>query len=90
MIYLIDKGFRIKSALNNPVNHCKCLGMYDECLCLGYKMQSPPTDNIDSEGGVDIYLLREQSPLVKPFLSRVSPLKNNVNDSHNYDDNIII
>ena len=32
MIYLIDRGFRIKSALNNLINQYKYPGMYDECL----------------------------------------------------------
>ena len=34
MIYLIDRGFRIKSALNILVNQCKYPGIY-ECFCLG-------------------------------------------------------
>ena len=32
MIYLTDKGFRIKNALNILVNQSKYPGMYDECL----------------------------------------------------------
>ena len=35
MIYLIDRGFRIKSALNILVNQCKYPGIYNECFCLG-------------------------------------------------------
>ena len=34
MIYLIDRGFRIKSALNILVNQCKYPGKYNECFCL--------------------------------------------------------
>ena len=34
MIYLIDRGFRIKSALNILVNQCKYPGIYNECSCL--------------------------------------------------------
>ena len=34
MIYLIDRGFRIKSALNILVNQCKYPGTYNECFCL--------------------------------------------------------
>ena len=34
MIYLIDRGFRIKSALNILVNQCKYPGIYNECFCL--------------------------------------------------------
>ena len=35
MIYLIDRGFRNKSALNVLVNQCKYPGKYNECFCLG-------------------------------------------------------
>ena len=35
MIYLIDRGFRIKSALNILVNQCKYPGTNNECFCLG-------------------------------------------------------
>ena len=31
MIYLIDRGFRIKSALNILINQVKYPGMYNEC-----------------------------------------------------------
>ena len=34
MIYLIDRGFRIKSALNILVNQVKCPEIYNECICL--------------------------------------------------------
>ena len=34
MIYLIDRGFRIKSALNILVNQCKYPGIYNECFRL--------------------------------------------------------
>ena len=35
MIYLIDRGSRIKSALDILVNQCKYPGIYNECFCLG-------------------------------------------------------
>ena len=35
MIYLIDRGFRINSALNILVNQCKYAGIYNDCFCLG-------------------------------------------------------
>ena len=38
MIYLIDRGFRIKSALNILVNQVKCPEIYNECFCLGCKV----------------------------------------------------
>ena len=34
MIYLIDRGFRIKSALNILVNQCKYPEIYNEFSCL--------------------------------------------------------
>ena len=34
MIYLFDRGFRIKTALNILVNQCKYPGIYNECFCL--------------------------------------------------------
>ena len=34
MIYLFDRGFRIKSALNILVNQCIYPGIYKECFCL--------------------------------------------------------
>ena len=36
MIYLIDRGFRIKSALNILVNQVKCPEIYNECFGLGF------------------------------------------------------
>ena len=124
MIYLFDKEFRKRSALNILVNQCKYPGMYDECSCLGCKdivddsqgtclacheqslfvdvhvkvFRPQPTpgenvnnnindnqgtclgnqgripfaddkdnvDKINSEDEVDIYLLREKTPVVKP------------------------
>ena len=35
MIYLIDRVFSIKSALNILVNQVKCSEIYNECFCLG-------------------------------------------------------
>ena len=64
-IYLFDKGFRMKSVSNILTNECKNPGTYDVCC---------KDKGIDSEDEVDIYLLRENSPLVKPR-SRVSPLQ---------------
>ena len=57
MVDLIDKGFRIKSALNILVNQFEYPGKYDECC---------KDNDIDSEDEVDNYLLREKPPLVKP------------------------
>ena len=40
MIYLIDRGFRIQSALNNLVNQVNCPVGYIKCQCLGCKVKS--------------------------------------------------
>ena len=64
LIYLNDKGLRIKDALNILVNQFKNPGMYDECC---------KDNDIDSEDEIEIYLLIEKPPLVKPR-SRISPL----------------
>ena len=52
MIYLIDRGFRIKSALNILVNQCKYPGRYNECFCLscsrgGDKDKDNVNDNVN-------------------------------------------
>ena len=50
MIYLIDRGFRIKNALNILVNQCKYPGMYNECFCLGCskdKVDDNANDNVN-------------------------------------------
>ena len=52
MIYLIDRGFRIKSALNILVNQCKYPGIYNECSCLscsrgGDKDKDNVNDNVN-------------------------------------------
>ena len=45
MIYLIDRGFRIKSALNILVNQVKCPEVYNECFYLGCYVNDK--DNVD-------------------------------------------
>ena len=52
MIYLIDKGFRIKGALYNLINQVKCPGMYDECLCLGCKVKDDANQGTDGARGM--------------------------------------
>ena len=39
MIYLIDNGYTIKSALNVQVNQVKCPGAYNKCQCLCCKLK---------------------------------------------------
>ena len=47
MIYLIDRGFRIKSALNILVNQCKYPGIYNECFCLSCNVNVNDNDNVN-------------------------------------------
>ena len=44
MIYLIDKGLRVKIAHYNLINQVKCPGMLNECLCLGCKVKGEVED----------------------------------------------
>ena len=59
MIYLIDRGFRIKSALYILVNHGKCPEIYNECFCLGcnVNVNDNANDNVidkDNDNDSDI------------------------------------
>ena len=38
IIYLIDRGIRIKCALNILVDQVKCPEIYNECFCLGFNV----------------------------------------------------
>ena len=56
MIYLIDRGFRIKSALNILFNQCKYPGIYSlfvECFCLGCNVNDKNNVN-DNDNDTDI------------------------------------
>ena len=61
MIYLIGRGFRIKSALNILVNQCKYPGIYNECFCLSCNVNDDANDNVkdkdndnDNDNDIDI------------------------------------
>ena len=54
MIYLVDKGFRIKSALYNVNNQFKCPGMYDECLCLGCNVKDEVKIEVEDKVEIDV------------------------------------
>ena len=45
MIDLIDRRFRIKSAVNILVNQVKCPEIYNECFCLGCNINDNNNDN---------------------------------------------
>ena len=75
MIYLIDRGFRIKSALNILVNQCKHQGIYNECFCLGCNVNDNANDNVNDKNNDNDNDLQ-------------SSFANNDNDNNN--DNIMI
>ena len=63
VIYLIDRGFRIKSALNILVNQVKCPERYNECFCLSCNVNANDnaSDNVndkdndnDNDNDIDI------------------------------------
>ena len=47
MIYLIDNGYRKKSALSTLVNQVKCPGWYNECLGCKVKVKLEVNDNVN-------------------------------------------
>ena len=52
VIYLIDRGFRIKRALNFVVNQVKCPEICNECFCLGCNVNANDNanDNVNDKG----------------------------------------
>ena len=73
MIYLIDGGFRINSALNILINQVKYPAMYNECWCLSCKDKvnvndkDNDNDNVNDNGNDKfIYLFGGKHPKVKP------------------------
>ena len=96
MICLIDRGFRIKSALNILVDQCKYPGMYNECFCLGCNVNVNDNDNdnvndnyneIDNDNDT-------VNGLRSSFANNVNDNDNdidndNVNENVNYNNNVI-
>ena len=91
MIYLIDRGFRIKCALNILVNQVKCPEIFNECFCLGCSkhLRSSFTDlrssftNNDNDNDKD-------NDLRSSFAKNDNDNdKDNLNDNDNVIDNVI-
>ena len=87
MIYLIDRGFRIKSALNILVNQCKYPGIYNECFCLSCNVNDKDNVNVnvndkdnvnDNDNFNDKYNVNDNDNFND---------KDNVNDNDNVIDN---
>ena len=63
MIYLNDRVFRTKNALNILINEVKNSGMYKECYCLSCKVLVNVNDNVnenDKDKDKFIYLFGEK------------------------------
>ena len=73
MTYLIDRGFRNRSALNILVNQCEYPRIYNECFCLGCNDNDKYNVN-DNDNDNDNDLL--------------SSFVNNVKDKYNNNDNV--
>ena len=79
MIYLIDQGFRIKSALDLLVNQVKCSDGYKMCQCLSCKVKS----NVEVNQGTcfaDVYDINDKDN---------DNVNDNVNDKDIYNNNVI-
>ena len=94
MIYLIDRGFRIKCALNILVNQCKCPGIYNECFCLGCNVNDKhnvnDNDNVNVNDNVnDNENFNGNDNRGTCFADDLrSSFANNVNDNDNVNDNV--
>ena len=88
MIYLIDRGFRLKSALNILVNQVKCPEIYNECFCLGCHVNV--NDNVNDN--VIDNVNDNDNDLRSSFASNDNDLRssfaNNVNDNVTVKDNV--
>ena len=85
MIYLIDRGFRIKSALNILVNQCKYPGIYNECFCLSFNVNQ----GTDSVPGMPTCFADDlRSRFANNADDLRSSLANNVNDKDNDNVNV--
>ena len=91
MIYLIDRGFRINSALNILVNHCKYPGIYNECSCLSCNVNQGTCFADDNVNVNDIVIdLRSSfanndnvNDNVNDTDKDIDSVKDNVNDKDN-------
>ena len=80
MIYLIDRGFRIKSALNILVNQVRCPEIYNERFCLGCNVNDNVNVN-DNDNDKD-------NDSVKDNVIEKDNDNVNVNDNDNANDNV--
>ena len=94
---VVDKGIVDDNVnVNGIVKQETCLACHEQSSFADGNINDNVNDNVDkivSEDEVDIYLLREKPPRVKPLSIQVSPLQINVNKSLQSwldDDNIVV
>ena len=84
MIYLIDRGFRIKGALTILVNQCKYPGIYNECFCLDCsKDNDNVNDNVNDNDNDKDSDNKNDNDIDNDLRSSFT---NNDNDNVNYND----
>ena len=89
MIYLIDRGFRIKSALNILVNQCKYPGMYNEYFCLGCNVNVNYNDSDnDNDNDNDNHNDNDNDNVLRSSFDKNDNDNVNDNDNDNVNDNV--
>ena len=92
MIYLIDRGCRIKSALNILVKQCKYPEIYNECFCLGCNVnqgtdsvRGMPTCFVDDNVKVNDNVIDNDNvnDNVNDNDKDIDSVKDNINDKDN-------
>ena len=87
IIYLIDiieRGFRIKNALNILVNQCKYPGIYIECFCLGCNVKDLRSNFANNVNNVN----DKDNDNVNDNDNDNDNVKDNVNDNGNVNNNV--
>ena len=96
MIYLIDRRFRVKSALNILVIQVKCPEIYNECFCLGCNVKDNANDKVNDKDNDNDNDLRSSFAIIdidndkdirSSFTNNDNDVDNdNVNDNDNDND----
>ena len=96
MIYLIDRGFRIKSALIILVNQVKCPEIYNEYFCLGcskglrssFANNDNVNDNVNDNDNVHDNVKGKDNDSVKDNVNdKDNDLRSSFTNNDNADDN---
>ena len=93
MIYLIDRGFRIKSALNNLVGQVKFPEIYNECFCLvcNVNVNDNVIDNVNDIDNDNVIDNDNDNDLRSSFANNDNDLRSSFanNDNDNVKDDVI-